>query len=214
MNFSFKQKYLFPVSLESAVVTYLDCEHYIFLHSTCETKYQIISLENNKCISEVHYKSGIFKWRQISTTEYISPSTLKQYDVEIKGFGFAILANLFDVKTTLKYYYNNKNCKLLNIESNKFQPLNCEDKVLISEILYEINLPFYMYPFRTLLKQRLKKMKINKDIEDLNFIKRRIKLFGDDMVNSKSNYWAPYFRKNYFLLFKEQFINNFFTETF
>ena len=210
MKFSFKQKYLFPVSMESAVVTYLDCEHYIFLHATCETKYQIINLENNKCISEVHYKSGIFKWKQISTTEYISPSTLKQYDVKIKGFGYSILANLLNVRTTLKYYYNNRSCRLFNIKNKQFEFLTPDNKTLISEILYEIDLPFYLYPFKFFLKKNLEKMKINKDIEDLDFIERRIKLFGNDNVNAKSGYWAPYFRKNYFILFKEQFINNFF----
>ena len=212
MEYSFKQKYLFPVSLESAIVTYLDCEHYIFLHATCETKYKIINIENNKCISEVYYKSGLFKWKQISTTEYISPGTLKQYDVKIKGFGFSLLANFLDVKTTLKYYYNNKNCKLFDIEKNLLLDLNYNNKILISEILYEIDLPFFLYPLRNILKRNLKKMKINKDIEDLKFIKRRINLFGSDTANNKSNYWAPYFRKNYFLLFKEQFIDNFFNK--
>ena len=36
MKFEFIQKYTFPVELESAVVTYLDCEHYIYLHKTHE----------------------------------------------------------------------------------------------------------------------------------------------------------------------------------
>ena len=170
MKYSFKQKYLFPVSLESAIVTYLDCEHYIFLHATCETKYEIISLENNKCISEVHYKSGLLKWKQTSTTEYISPGTLKQYDIKINGFGFSALANFLKVKTTLNYYYNNKTCKLFDIEKNKLVPLNHDDKILISEIKYEIDLPFFLYPLRNILKKKLEKMKINKDIEVLKFI--------------------------------------------
>tara|TARA_B100000131_G_C17929033_1_gene537534 strand:- start:226 stop:822 length:597 start_codon:yes stop_codon:yes gene_type:complete len=198
--------------MASAVVIYLDCEHYTFLHATCETKYKIISVTENKCVSECEYKSGIFKWKQTSTTEYISPATLKQYDIKIKGFGFAILANLFDVKTTLQYYYNDTNCQILDIEKNKIIKISKDDKTLISEIFYEIEMPFFIYPFRKFLKNRLENMKIKKDIEDLDFIKRRVALFGSDKINSKSSYWFPYLRKNYFFLFKERFMNNFFTQ--
>ncbi len=63
-----------------------------------ETKYNIINLTENKCIAEVHYQSGIFKWKQISTTEYNAPAELKQYDIKIKGFGFAALINFFKVR--------------------------------------------------------------------------------------------------------------------
>ena len=72
----FTQKYTFPVTIESAVVTYLDCEHYIFLHKTHEVSYKILSISNNKCVSEIIYKSGIFKWVQKSTTEYINKNEL------------------------------------------------------------------------------------------------------------------------------------------
>ena len=214
MKFKFNQKYTFPVDKASAVVTYLDCEHYIFLHATCETKYKIVNLSENKCTAEILYKSGIFKWHQISTTEYIAPATLKQYDVKIRGFGFAVLANFFDVKTTLKYYYNNKNCEILDIETRKIIKLDPDNNILISDILYEIDLPFFIYPFKTILKNRLEKIKIEKDVEDLDFIKRRISLFGTDKINSTSSYWIPYFKKSYFLLFKEKFIDSFFPQLF
>ena len=36
MKLIFKQTYTFPVSVASAVVAYLDCEHYIHLHQNCE----------------------------------------------------------------------------------------------------------------------------------------------------------------------------------
>jgi hypothetical protein len=211
MNFTFIQKYTYPVSMASAVAIYLDCEHYTFLHATCETKYKITSITEDKCVSVNYYKSGIFKWKQISTTEYISPATLKQYDITIKGYGLAIFANLFNVKTTLRYYYNDSDCEILDIEKSEIKKLHKNDKTLISEILYEIEMPFFIYPFRNFLKNRLENIKIKKDIEDLDFIKRRIALFGDDKVNSKSSYWFPYLKKNYFMLFKEKFMNNFFS---
>ena len=212
MKFAFSQRYTFPVDMASAIVTYLDCEHYIFLHATCETKYKIVNFSENKCTAECHYKSGIFKWHQIATTEYIAPATLKQYNVKIRGFGFALLANFFDVKTTLKYYYNDKNCEILDIETRKTIKLDTNNNILISDILYEIDLPFFFYPFKKILKNRLKKLKIEKDLEDLDFIKRRISLFGTDTINPTSGYWIPYFKKSYFLLFKEKFIDTFFPQ--
>ena len=48
------------MSVASAVVAYLDCEHYIHLHQNCEKKYKIINLTEDKCISEILYKSGLF----------------------------------------------------------------------------------------------------------------------------------------------------------
>ena len=93
MKFEFIQKYTFPVELESAVVTYLDCEHYIYLHKAHEVAYKIIFIDEQKCISEIVYKSGVFKWTQRSTTEYINKSEFIQYDIKIKGIGPAFLAN-------------------------------------------------------------------------------------------------------------------------
>ena len=54
-------------------------------------------------------------------------------------------------------------------------------------------------------------MKIKKDSEDLYMIRRRIMLFGDDKSLEKDcEYWKPYFKKSYFLLFKENFFKSFF----
>ena len=210
MKYSFVQKYTFPVTIASAVALYLDCEHYIFLHKSSEVKYNIINLTENKCIAEVHYQSGIFKWKQISTTEYNAPAELKQYDIKIKGFGFAALINFFKVRTTLKYYENKEECEILDIEKNENIFLNKNDKIVISEITYDIDMPFFLYPFKKIIKKKLESIKLKKDLEDLYFIKRRISLFGTDKPIANSKYWIPYFKKSYFLLFKEKFVKTFF----
>jgi|TARA_B110000238_G_scaffold34708_1_gene35950 hypothetical protein len=211
MKFEFTQKYTFPVTIESAVVTYLDCEHYIFLHRSHEVSYKIISITNEKCISEIMYKSGIFKWTQTSTTEYINKNEFKQYDIKIRGFGPAFLANFINVETSLKYYKNNKNQFVGDIDNNfKDIYINKDNDTVISEIKYHLDLPFVLYPFKNFLRKKLKKMKEQKDLEDLFMIRRRIKLFGTDEVDKDSRYWQAYFRKSYFLLFKDSFIKNFF----
>ena len=128
MKFEFIQKYTFPVELESAVVTYLDCEHYIYLHKTHEVAYKIISIDEKKCISEIIYKSGIFKWIQRSTTEYINKSEFSQYDITIRGFGPAFLANFINVKTFLKYYKNDKDQYVGDINNN-FKEIYIEKKM-------------------------------------------------------------------------------------
>ena len=211
MKFEFTQKYTFPVGLESAVVTYLDCEHYIHLHRSHEVAYKIISINDQKCTSEIVYKSGIFKWTQRSTTEYINRSELIQYDINIKGFGPAILANFINVKTFLKYYKNNKNQYVGDIDNNfKKIYIKKSNNIVISEIKYSLDLPIILYIFKNYLKNKLIIMKQQKDLEDLYMIKRRIKLFGSDKCDKESPYWRPYFKKSYFLLFKEKFIENFF----
>ena len=43
MKFSFKQTYTFPVTVASAVAVYLDCEHYVYLHS-CEKSIRQLNL--------------------------------------------------------------------------------------------------------------------------------------------------------------------------
>ena len=118
MKYTFKQTYTFPVTVASAVVAYLDCEHYTFLHKSCEKRYKTISLTGNKCISEILYKSGIFSWKQKSTTEYIGLAELKQYDISIYGFGPAIIANFFNVSTSLRYFENNEDRMVEDIEDD------------------------------------------------------------------------------------------------
>ena len=211
MKFEFTQKYTFPVTVESAVVTYLDCEHYIFLHKSHEVAYKIISINDEKCISEIIYKSGILKWAQKTTTEYINKNEFKQYDVTIKGLGPAFLANFIDVKTSLKYYQNNKDQLVGDIDDDfKEIYIKKDNDIVISEIKYSLNLPIALYPFKNYLRKKLISMKEKKDLEDLFMIRRRMKLFGIDSINKESEYWKPYFKKSYFLLFKDKFIENFF----
>ena len=211
MKFEFIQKYTFPVELESAVVTYLDCEHYIYLHKAHEVAYKIIFIDEQKCISEIVYKSGVFKWTQRSTTEYINKSEFIQYDIKIKGIGPAFLANFINVKTFLRYYKNNKNQYVGDIKNNfKDVYIKKNNDIVVSEIKYSLDIPIVLYVFRSYLKKQLIKMKQQKDLEDLYMIERRIKLFGSDKCDKKSPYWKPYFKKSYFLLFKKKFIENFF----
>ena len=212
MKYSFKQTYTFPVNVASAVVAYLDCEHYTFLHNSCEKKYKTISLDENKCVSEILYSSGIFFWRQKSTTEYIGKAKLRQYDISIKGFGPAILANLLNVKTSLEFFENDQDREVEDIENNfKKISLKKENNICLSEITYELDLPFFIYPFRNYLRKKLEIMKRSKDLEDLYMLQKRIMMYGSDLpLDRNSEYWAPYFKKSYFLLFKEKFVENFF----
>ena len=212
MKFSFKQTYTFPVSIASAVAVYLDCEHYIFLHNSCEKKYKTLSADSTKCVSEIYYKSGFFSWIQKSTTEYIGTSELIQYDISIKGIGPAILANFLNVKTRLRYFQNNRDCEVEDINNDfKIIKIKGDNNIVLSEIKYDLDIPFFIYPFRNILKNRLINMKRVKDLEDYYMIKKRIKLFGSDYpVERSTPYWAPYFKDSYFLLFKDKFINNFF----
>ena len=212
MKFSFKQTYTFPVTVASAVAVYLDCEHYVYLHNSCEKKYKTIKSDSTKCVSEIYYQSGFFSWVQNSTTEYLGLSELRQYNVSIKGIGPAIIANFLNVKTRLRYFHNTRDCLVEDIENNFKQiKIKKDNNVVLSEIKYELDIPFFIYPFKNILKNRLIKMKRHKDLEDYSMIKKRIKLYGSDLpVDKTSPYWAPYLKDSYFLLFKDKFVDNFF----
>ena len=187
MKYEFSQIYEFPSSVPTAVVTFLDCEHYAHLHSDIETRFEIIDINENKCRQKIDYKWSFLEWSQITTVEYTPPATLTQYDSVIKGKGVSALANLLKVKTTLRYY------------------LDDNDKT-ISDLKYEINMPFWMYPFRGWIRKRLEKMKLEKDNQDIEMIQHREKLFGKDHVKG---YLAPH----QLILFKELFIKTFFKDT-
>ena len=113
---------------------------------------KIISIDEKKCISEIIYKSGIFKWIQRSTTEYINKSEFSQYDITIRGFGPAFFLNFINVKNFLKYYKNDKD-QYVDINNN-FKEIYIEKKndVVISEIKYSLDIPIVLYVFRSYLK--------------------------------------------------------------
>lgn len=180
-EFSFKLCYELDIPFAVAVVTYLDCEHYLYLHKSLSKKAEILSASKNFFEHmEVMEVLGI-KFGQIYKVRYLPPGTFHQFDFRPVGkFG---LYSLIKLETILNYYPTEKGTTL-------------------SELIVNLTLPAWIYPFRNLIKKILKKVKIDKDLEDLEMIKRRAHLFGRGDISG-------YFKKGQFILFKDSFRENF-----
>ena len=112
----------------------------------------------------MHIRNSLQVWfvlleTKISTTEYSNVAEIKQYDISIKGFGPSILANFLNVRTILKYYSNDKDQEVEDIKNNfKLVKLNRNNKITLCEIIYDIDIPFFIY---THLKIFLKEVNKN-----------------------------------------------------
>jgi len=117
------------------------------------------------------------KFGQIYTVEYMAPGSFRQFD--FRPIGKCGLFSFVKFETILNYFPTSRDTTL-------------------SELTINLTLPFWLYPFRTLFKFVLKRVKIIKDLEDLGMINRRARLFGRENISS-------YFKKDQFLLFKNDF---------
>ena len=97
---------------------------------------------------------------QVYTCEYVPPAQFKNYDIQPSLWYIPSIHHLISVNTDLKY--------LPNFEKDS----------TISILDVEIKLPFWLYPLRYLIQKGIKKLKIEKDAEDMEMIYRREKLFG------------------------------------
>ena len=184
MRYSFHQIYNLDIDLKTAVVTYLDAEHYMFLHDKYENNYRIVEVTENKLVNRCDYSLFFLKWVQESTMIYNPPGEFVQERVHFYGHFAFVMNYLFNVKTTLRY-------------TETDQP-----KQVRSDIRYDIDVPFFIYPFMFLIKPMLKKLKWEKDYEDIVMIERREALLGPKSVNA---YFAPH----QFILFKDLFAKHF-----
>ena len=95
---------------------------------------------------------------------------------------------------------NNFDSKLININWLKPEAINLVD---IGENPYvETKLPFWLYPLRYLIQKGIKKLKIEKDAEDMEMIYRREKLFGR---GNNSVYLADH----QFMLYKDDYVKHY-----
>ena len=172
------------MDLRTAVVTYLDAEHYMYLHSDYEQNYRIVQVSENKVLNRCDYKLLFFNWIQEATTTYNPPAEFIQSDIKFYGNMAFVMNYLFRVTTTMRYSETD------------------DPEVVRSDIRYDIEVPFFLFPFMFIIKRMLKKLKWEKDLEDVEMCDRRKELFGANAVEA---YYAPH----QFILFKDLFVKYF-----
>jgi hypothetical protein len=72
----------------------------------------------------------------------------------------------------------------------------------VSHLTVDLELPFWLWPLRSIIEKRMCQLKKEKDAEDMDMIRRREKLFGRGNIKS-------YLLDHQFMLHKEDFVAHF-----
>lgn len=184
MKYSFKICYELDCPVAISVAAYLDCEHYLYLHESYTTGIEILEIGDGHYTLNQYWKIFGFNIGHTGKNRYIPPATFINEEIKPYPPNRKIsIHNLIKVKTTLNYYETKR-------------------KTSLSELIVDLDIPFLLYPFRGLLRKSIEKLKIMKDLEDLEMIERRAKLFG-------RNYNSYYLRNGVFILHKEKYAKSF-----
>jgi len=181
---SFSMTYEMDVSLGEAVAAYLDAEHYAFLHSKYIPQYKIEHAGDLKVKITQIWKMGLWRAGQSCICEYVPPACFLNYDLKSVNKWIPSIHWFIRTETELNYYVSE------------------ETNLLVSDLKITLTMPWILFPLRHLLEKKLKQLKLEKDLEDLEMIVRRQRLFG-------RNNLKPYFAKHQFLLHKEAFCSHF-----
>jgi hypothetical protein len=173
------------MTVAMAVGAYLDCEHYIHLHEKWSSKYEILHVEPLCMTVKQTWKMfGFFPIGQVYKTQYLPPARFLNHSIKPYPFWFPSIHHLLKITTDQKYS-----------ESP-------QSKKTISRLDVEIEMPFFLWPFRKLIQRSMTELKSQKDAEDIRMIQRRSKLFGE-------NCHLAYLVEHQFILHKDEYCKHF-----
>jgi hypothetical protein len=183
VKYSFNIRYTLDMPLAIAVAVYLDCEHYLNIHSAYISNTRITEAGRS------HYRAGFywnvlgFTWGQSQKAEYRAPGTFINSELEPLPRWLPSIHHFIKTRTTLNYF-------------------ETSDGKTLSDLVVDLEMPPLVYPFRHIIRAKIEKIKILKDLEDVAMAERRALLFGR---SNNSAYLAP----RQFLLFKDQYTKYF-----
>ncbi|MSR76838.1 MAG: hypothetical protein EXS63_01210 [Candidatus Omnitrophica bacterium] len=184
MKYHFKICYEMDMPLAIAVAVYLDAEHYIFLHKSLTASIEVLKkgLRYYKC----HQTWNVFgiTFGQTYICEYRAPATFINHHLRPHPEWLPSIHHVIKTKTMLRYYENP------------------DSKTTLSELSVQLDIPFWLYPFRKIIEGVFRRIKILKDLEDVALVDRRAKLFG-------RFHNAVYLKKSQFLLHKDDYVKHF-----
>jgi hypothetical protein len=120
----------------------------------------------------------------VNTNEYRPPGEFLNYDHQPYPRWFPSVYHVLQVTTHLKY-----------------TPI-ADGVRTLSTLDVEVDMPFWLWPFRKLLQRAIERIKIEKDEEDIAMIRRRSQIFG-----RRNN--SMYIREDQFLLHKDDYVRCF-----
>ena len=184
MKQRFSLVYDFDASVAEAVAAYLDAEHYSFLHRKYASDYEILEHDGCRMRIKSSWSLGWLRAGHSNVVEYIPPARFLQYDTRPHPAWMPSIHHLLSVRTDLRYFRDEVR------------------DVTVSQLDVEIEMPFWLWPFRKFLRRKLEQLKLEKDEEDIAMLRRRRELFGPAVLRA-------YLPNHQFLLFKEQFLEHF-----
>jgi len=176
--------YRIDCSVAEAVAAYLDCEHYAHLHKKYVGSYRVISQFGFQIDIEQSWGLAGLKFGNRCITEYCPPATFVNKCIRPFPNYLPSIHHLIQTRTELHYY----------LDENQTST--------VSHLKVDLEIPFYLWPIRRLLENSIKRLKIEKDMEDIEMIERQQKIFGKGNLKR-------YTRKDVFMLHKDAFIKSF-----
>jgi hypothetical protein len=180
----FKLIYELDTTVACAVAAYLDAEHYVFLHNKYSPKYEVIKREGRRIKIWQTWNLGKLTVGQSLWTEYDPPARFLNYEVTPFPFWMPTIHHVMKTKTELRYYPTE------------------DGKRTVSDLTVTLDMPFWLYPLRGIIEEKICTLKKEKDQEDVDMILRREKIFGRGNIKS-------YLADHQFMLHKDDFVKHF-----
>jgi hypothetical protein len=180
----FELVYSMDTTLGCAVAAYLDAEHYAFLHSKYSPQYEVLHRQGRTIRIRQRWTQGHVRIGQTCTTEYAPPARFLNYDIAGVPVWLPSVHHLITTRTELFYYPD------------------ATGERTISHLVVDLELPAIFSPLLPKLEQRMTALKQEKDLEDMEMIFRRERLFGRGNIRG---YLADY----QFMLHKDDFVRHF-----
>jgi len=180
----FEVVYEMDTTLGCAVAAYLDAEHYAFLHSKYSPRYEVVHKQARTIRIRQTWTFRGMRIGQTCTTEYCPPARFLNYDIAGLPIWMPSVHHLMTTRTELFYYPDASGTKT------------------ISHLVVDLDLPFAMKPLLPKIESSMIALKKEKDLEDMEMIFRRERLFGRGNIRG-------YLADHQFMLHKEDFVAHF-----
>lgn len=184
MKHRFELLYEMDTTLGCAVAAYLDAEHYAFLHSKYSPQYEVVSKSGRTIRIRQTWTFQGARIGQLCTTEYAPPARFLNYDVSGAPAWLPSVHHLIQTRTALYYYPDATGQKT------------------ISHLIVDLEHPALLAPLIPRLEARMRALKKEKDLEDMEMIFRRERLFGRGNIKG-------YLADHQFMLHKADFVAHF-----
>lgn len=184
MKHRFEVVYAMDTTLGCAVAAYLDAEHYAFLHSKYSPQYEVVHKDGRTIRIKQTWTYGRLRIGQSCTTEYAPPARFLNYDIQGLPVWMPSVHHVMKTRTELFYYPDATGTKT------------------VSHLVVDLELPSAMRPLVPAIEAKMVALKKEKDLEDMEMIFRRERLFGRGNLRG-------YLADHQFMLHKDDFVTHF-----